>query len=76
MALKADIQTKIVELSALVDQIVEPIDPSEQIALLQAQIDALQADVAAKEVVITEQLAKLQAMDQLAKQIDAVQPDA
>lgn len=76
MSLKQDIQAKIVELSALVDSIVEPVDPSEQIAQLTAQVASLQADVAAKEVIIADQGAKLAEMDLLAKRIDAIQPDA
>ncbi len=79
MSLKMDIVAKInevsvkaVELSALVDQIVEPVDPSEQIAQLTAQVTALQADVAAKEVIITEQASKLSAADALFKQGDAL----
>jgi hypothetical protein len=82
MSLKMDIVAKInevsvkfVELSALVDQIVEPVDPSEQIALLTAQVAALQADVAAKEVVIADQAAKLTAANEIFKQGDALIED-
>lgn len=44
MSLKEDIQLKIVELSALVDQI--PSSQDEQIALLQAQVVLLQGKIA------------------------------
>lgn len=69
MSVKSDIVAKIAELSALVDMIVEPVDPSQQIAELQAQI-------VAKDAIIAEQAAKLASADLLAKQIDAAIPDA
>lgn len=69
MSLKSDIVAKIAELSTLVDSIVEPVDPSEQIAQLQAEI-------VAKDAVIADQASKLAQADLLAKQIDALSPDA
>lgn len=75
MSLKMDIVAKIAELSALVEQIVEPVDPSEQIALLTAQVETLQAAVAAKEVIIAEQAAKLLAANEIFKQGDALIAD-
>lgn len=76
MSVKSDIIAKIAELAALADQIVEAIDPSEQIAQLQAQVAALQVEAAAKDLIIADQAMKLAAVDLLAKQIDAAIPDA
>lgn len=79
--MKQQILDKIAELLVLVNSLTEG-DLEAQIVALQAEVAAkealvteLQGQIAAKDAVIADQASKLAAVDALAKQIDATVPD-
>lgn len=75
MSLKEEIVQKVSELGVLVAQIVEPVDPSQQIAELLAQVADLTAQLAAKNDEIVILKAKLLEVDQAVKAVDALIED-
>jgi uncharacterized protein involved in exopolysaccharide biosynthesis len=75
MSLKDEIVQKVSELGALVAQIVEPVDPNQQIAELQAQVADLTNQLAVKNDEIVVLKAKLAEVDQAVKAVDALIED-
>ena len=74
--MKEQILAKIAELVALVNSLPEPGELEARIVALEAQVAQLQADLVAKDAIIAEQAGRLAQADLLAKQIDALSPDA